>query len=63
MIGGDWYDACSLPPAPSGEPGALTVTVGDITGHDMHAATVMGQIRSMLRQATLDHPRTAPPLR
>ncbi|MEU9161376.1 SpoIIE family protein phosphatase [Streptomyces sp. NPDC048424] len=60
MIGGDWYDAYSLPPAPSGEPGALMVTVGDITGHDMHAATVMGQIRSMLRQATLDHPPYSP---
>ncbi|MEJ8646154.1 SpoIIE family protein phosphatase [Streptomyces sp. MS1.HAVA.3] len=60
MIGGDWYDAYHLPPASSGEPGALMVTVGDITGHDMHAATVMGQIRSMLRQATLDHPPYSP---
>ncbi|MFD9406521.1 PP2C family protein-serine/threonine phosphatase [Streptomyces sp. NPDC059989] len=43
-----------------GGPGA-----GDITGHDMHASTIMGQVRSMLRQATLDHPPyspvTAPP--
>ncbi|MFJ3725770.1 SpoIIE family protein phosphatase [Streptomyces sp. NPDC090045] len=61
MIGGDWYDAYHLPPAsPGGEPGALMVTVGDITGHDMHAATIMGQIRSMLRQATLDHPPYSP---
>ncbi|MEV7443165.1 SpoIIE family protein phosphatase [Streptomyces sp. NPDC091204] len=57
MIGGDWYDAYHLPsPSRAGEPGALMVTVGDITGHDMHAATIMGQIRSMLREATLDHP-------
>jgi serine phosphatase RsbU (regulator of sigma subunit) len=28
--------------------------VGDITGHDMRAATIMGQVRSMLRQADLD---------
>lgn len=55
MIGGDWYDAYYLPPASSGEPEPLMVTVGDITGHDMHAATVMGQVRSMLRQATVDH--------
>ncbi|MFE2474842.1 SpoIIE family protein phosphatase [Streptomyces sp. NPDC059389] len=34
--------------------------MGDITGHDMQAATVMGQIRSMLRQATLDHPPYSP---
>ncbi|MFJ3202767.1 SpoIIE family protein phosphatase [Streptomyces sp. NPDC086989] len=61
MIGGDWYDAYHLPSAsPGGEPGALMVTVGDITGHDMHAATVMGQVRSMLRQATLDHPPYSP---
>ncbi|MFB6825635.1 SpoIIE family protein phosphatase [Streptomyces virginiae] len=61
MIGGDWYDAYHLPPAtPGGTPGALMVTVGDITGHDMHAATIMGQIRSMLRQATLDHPPYSP---
>ncbi|MFA7761654.1 SpoIIE family protein phosphatase [Streptomyces sp. NPDC048723] len=61
MIGGDWYDAYLLPPAsPGGEPRGLMVTVGDITGHDMHAATIMGQIRSMLRQATLDHPPYSP---
>ncbi|MFI1446108.1 PP2C family protein-serine/threonine phosphatase [Streptomyces virginiae] len=34
--------------------------MGDITGHDIHAATIMGQIRSMLRQATLDHPPYSP---
>ncbi|MET7745083.1 SpoIIE family protein phosphatase [Streptomyces sp. NPDC005385] len=33
---------------------ALAVTVGDITGHNMHAATLMGQARSMLRQADID---------
>ncbi|WP_406048589.1 SpoIIE family protein phosphatase [Streptomyces virginiae] len=62
MIGGDWYDAYHLPRASAsdGEPTALMVTVGDITGHDMHAATIMGQIRSMLRQATLDHPPYSP---
>ncbi|MFD3471434.1 SpoIIE family protein phosphatase [Streptomyces sp. NPDC058682] len=61
MIGGDWYDAYHLPPAsPGGVPQGLMVTVGDITGHDMRAATIMGQIRSMLRQATLDHPPYSP---
>lgn len=60
MIGGDWYDAYHLPSAPSGGPASLMITVGDITGHDMHAATVMGQVRSMLRQATLDHPPYSP---
>ncbi|MFD7233315.1 SpoIIE family protein phosphatase [Streptomyces sp. NPDC059881] len=60
MIGGDWYDAYHLPPMSPGTDAALMITVGDITGHDMHAATVMGQIRSMLRQATLDHPPYSP---
>ncbi|QFR97447.1 GAF domain-containing SpoIIE family protein phosphatase [Streptomyces tsukubensis] len=60
MVGGDWYDAYLLPPAPAGPPLALMVSVGDITGHDMRAATVMGQVRSMLRQATLGHPAHSP---
>ena len=49
LVGGDWYDAYPL----AGHGGPLAVTVGDITGHDMRAATVMGQVRSMLRQANL----------
>ncbi|MGW6949771.1 GAF domain-containing SpoIIE family protein phosphatase [Streptomyces xanthophaeus] len=62
MIGGDWYDAYHLPrdPASASRTSGLMVTVGDITGHDMHAATIMGQVRSMLRQATLDHPPYSP---
>jgi GAF domain-containing protein len=50
-VGGDWYDAVSVPYP--GQPGerALAVTVGDITGHDVHATTMMSQVRSMLRQA------------
>ncbi|MEU6897466.1 SpoIIE family protein phosphatase [Streptomyces virginiae] len=46
-----------------GTESALMVTVGDITGHDMHAATVMGRVRSMLRRATLDRPPYSPPSR
>lgn len=38
----------------------LALTIGDITGHDMHAATLMGQARSMLRQADLDHHGASP---
>lgn len=62
LVGGDWYDAYPLAAAcGSQRPGGaglgpvLALTVGDITGHDMHAATIMGQVRSMLRQADLDH--------
>ena len=60
LVGGDWYDIYPLASS-SGQPGtgrveasgALAITVGDITGHDMRAASVMGQVRSMLRQADL----------
>ncbi|WP_327308529.1 SpoIIE family protein phosphatase [Streptomyces sp. NBC_01298] len=61
MVGGDWYDAYPLPRVPgSGVAGALALTVGDITGHDMRAAALMGQVRSMLRQADHDHPGQGP---
>lgn len=61
MVGGDWYDAYPLPGADgTGDMGALAVTVGDITGHDTRAASLMGQVRSMLRQADHDHPGEGP---
>ncbi|TKK91279.1 serine/threonine protein phosphatase [Herbidospora galbida] len=55
LVGGDWYDAyfLHLPGGAGHRP--LAITVGDITGHDMQAATLMGQVRSMLRQADIDH--------
>ncbi|WP_083974743.1 PP2C family protein-serine/threonine phosphatase [Herbidospora daliensis] len=59
LVGGDWYDAYFLG-LPGDGPRALAVTVGDITGHDMQAATLMGQVRSMLRQADVDHPGRGP---
>ncbi|WP_327288354.1 SpoIIE family protein phosphatase [Streptomyces sp. NBC_01198] len=53
MVGGDWYDAFPLPhPHGDRDPG-VAVTVGDITGHDIRAAALMGQVRSMLRQSVL----------
>jgi serine phosphatase RsbU (regulator of sigma subunit) len=42
-VGGDWYDVVSLP---SGEVGLV---VGDVVGHDLSAASAMGQIRAALR--------------
>ncbi|GAA2745784.1 SpoIIE family protein phosphatase [Kitasatospora cinereorecta] len=42
-VGGDWYDAFTLPD------GSLALTIGDVAGHDLAAATTMGQLRSMLR--------------
>ena len=42
-IGGDWYDTFRL------TDGTLTIVVGDVTGHDRHAAAGMAQIRNLLR--------------
>ncbi|WP_285509864.1 SpoIIE family protein phosphatase [Actinokineospora sp. NBRC 105648] len=59
LVGGDWYDAFILP-ATDGNRMSLAVTIGDITGHDIHAAALMSQVRNMLRQAVLDHPAAGP---
>jgi GAF domain-containing protein len=53
-VGGDWYDAVLLPDPDRPERRILAVTVGDIVGHTLQAATIMGQVRSMLRQAGWD---------
>ncbi|MBT0993775.1 SpoIIE family protein phosphatase [Cellulomonas sp. DKR-3] len=55
QVGGDWYDAMELPD------GGFALVVGDVTGHDMRAATRMGQLRSMLRTLLWEHDR--PPSR
>ncbi|MCA1221434.1 SpoIIE family protein phosphatase [Streptomyces sp. 8L] len=65
LVGGDWYDAYHLPTAAEGgeesdSPATLALSIGDITGHDLTATTLMGQVRSMLRQADLDHPGRGP---
>jgi serine phosphatase RsbU (regulator of sigma subunit)/anti-sigma regulatory factor (Ser/Thr protein kinase) len=50
-IGGDWYD---LIPLPGDRVGAV---IGDVQGHDTHAAAVMGQLRIVLRAyAAEGHP-------
>lgn len=50
-IGGDWYDVI---PLPGGRIGAV---IGDVQGHDAHAAAVMGQLRIVLRAyAAEGHP-------
>ncbi|MWA02694.1 SpoIIE family protein phosphatase [Actinomadura sp. LD22] len=42
-VGGDWYDAFPL------ADGATGLVIGDIVGHDLHAASRMAQVRNMLR--------------
>jgi serine phosphatase RsbU (regulator of sigma subunit) len=46
QVGGDWYDAVAL------SSGVTSLIVGDVVGHDMAAAAMMGQLRSMLRAFT-----------
>jgi len=49
-VGGDWYDAFGLPD------GRLAIAVGDVTGHDLRAATIMGQVRNAVRAYALLDP-------
>jgi serine phosphatase RsbU (regulator of sigma subunit)/integral membrane sensor domain MASE1 len=42
-VGGDWYDVIALP---SGE---VALVIGDVAGHGLDAATVMGQLRTTMR--------------
>ncbi|MFF0732219.1 PP2C family protein-serine/threonine phosphatase [Streptomyces chartreusis] len=47
-IGGDWYDAIRQPD------GSLITVVGDVTGHGLHAAVMMSQLRTALRAYAVD---------
>jgi PAS domain S-box-containing protein len=42
-VGGDWYDVIPL------GGGSVGLVVGDVVGHDLHAATLMGQLRNSVR--------------
>ena len=46
-VGGDWYDVFTMPS------GQLWIVVGDVAGHGLEAAVVMGRIRSALRAYTM----------
>ncbi|MEU4238148.1 SpoIIE family protein phosphatase [Actinoplanes sp. NPDC026619] len=52
-VGGDWYDAVRL------DSSHLALVIGDVTGHDMQAAALMGRLRSKLRVLLVD--RHEPP--
>ena len=52
-VGGDWYDAFPLP----GD--RLGLVVGDVVGHNLASASVMGQIRTILRAYAVDSPDPA----
>ena len=46
-VGGDWYDAFALPD------GRIAISMGDVAGHGLEAATVMGEIRQAMRTAAI----------
>ncbi|MDB5027829.1 MAG: putative sensor protein [Candidatus Eremiobacteraeota bacterium] len=47
-VGGDFYDAFELPD------GRVALTIGDVTGHGLEAAVIMGEIRQALRAASFE---------
>ncbi|MEV6615008.1 SpoIIE family protein phosphatase [Streptomyces sp. NPDC051051] len=42
-VGGDWFDVIALPDGRTG------LVIGDVMGHGIHAAAVMGQLRTAVR--------------
>ena len=46
-VGGDWYDMIELPE------GRLGVVIGDVVGHGLQAAALMGQLRTALHAYAL----------
>ncbi|MFD5427687.1 SpoIIE family protein phosphatase [Streptomyces sp. NPDC127084] len=42
-VGGDWFDAFALPDGSTG------LVIGDVMGHGVHSAAVMGQLRTAVR--------------
>ncbi|MFI0925921.1 SpoIIE family protein phosphatase [Streptomyces sp. NPDC021012] len=53
QVGGDWYDMIRLPGGTSRTggrgPGRIALVIGDVQGHDVRAAGLMGQLRIALR--------------
>jgi GAF domain-containing protein/anti-sigma regulatory factor (Ser/Thr protein kinase) len=47
-VGGDWYDAFTLPD------GRVALVIGDVVGRGMTAASVMAELRTALRAYTLE---------
>jgi integral membrane sensor domain MASE1/anti-sigma regulatory factor (Ser/Thr protein kinase) len=47
-IGGDWYDVVQLPN------GSVGLAIGDVAGHGLRAASIMGQLRMALRAYAME---------
>ena len=49
-VGGDWYDAFPV------QDGRIGLVTGDVAGHSITSASIMGQVRSLLRGYAIDDP-------
>jgi PAS domain S-box-containing protein len=47
-VGGDWYDVLPL------EDGRIGIAIGDVAGHGLRAAALMGQLRNSLRAYAIE---------
>ncbi|WP_372593990.1 SpoIIE family protein phosphatase [Actinotalea sp.] len=56
QVGGDWYDVLEV------APGVVVLVIGDVVGHDVEAAAVMGQLRSVVRSYAHDDADPGPVL-
>jgi serine phosphatase RsbU (regulator of sigma subunit) len=56
-VGGDWYDAVTL------QDGSVALAMGDVVGHGIGAASLMGQLKSALRVYSLGGYKPAEVLR
>jgi anti-sigma regulatory factor (Ser/Thr protein kinase)/putative methionine-R-sulfoxide reductase with GAF domain len=52
-VGGDWYDVFELPR------GEVGIAIGDVVGHGVRAAALMGQLRTALHAYALSEPSPA----
>ena len=48
IVGGDWYDVFDLPD------GRTAFSIGDVAGHGLHAAVIMGEVRQAFRAAAVN---------
>lgn len=49
-VGGDWFDGFPLPD------GRIGLVIGDVLGHSITSASIMGQVRSLIRGYAIDDP-------
>jgi PAS domain S-box-containing protein len=49
-VGGDWYDAFRL------DDSRVGLAIGDVVGHNITSASIMGQVRNLLRAYAIERP-------